>query len=225
MGKLIAIEGLDGSGKETQSKLLYNDLLSQGKNVNLISFPNYSSRSSSLVQMYLEGEFGDDPDSVSPYAASTFFAVDRYASYQKDWKEFFEKADSIVIANRYATSNAIHQLSKLPRDDWDEYLKWLYDLEFGKLAIPSPGLVLFLDVKPEISLEHIKKRSEETGRELDIHEKDYDYLAHCYKAACYACDKLGWVKIPCCNDRGLLPIEEIHEKIEEKVTMFLDVAD
>lgn len=224
MGRLIAIEGLDGSGKDTQSKLLCESLLAQGKSINLISFPNYASRASSLVQMYLEGEFGENPDSVNSYAASVFFAVDRYASYQKDWKEFFEKEDSIVIANRYTTSNAIHQLSKIERDDWDDYLKWLYDLEFKKLAIPEPELVLFLDAKPEISFEYIKKRSEATGREMDIHEKDYDYLVKCYKAACYACDKLGWVKIQCCNDKEFLPIEEIHEKIEEKVTMFLDVA-
>ena len=225
MGRLIAIEGLDGSGKDTQSKLLYNDLIAQGKNVNLLSFPNYTSRSSALVQMYLDGEFGNDPDSVNAYAATTFFAVDRFASYEKDWKAIYDDEDSVIIANRYSTSNAIHQLSKLDRDDWDDYLEWLYDFEFKKLGLPEPGLVLYLEVKPEVSLAYVKKRSEETGQRLDIHELDHDYIIHCYKAAIYAADKLGWERIQCCDGDDLLPIDEIQAKIQEKVTMFLDVAD
>ena len=215
MGRLIAIEGLDGSGKDTQSKLLYNDLIAQGKNVNLLSFPNYTSRSSALVQMYLDGEFGSDPDGVNAYAATTFFAVDRFASYEKDWRKIYVGEDSVILANRYSTSNAIHQLAKLDRDEWDDYLKWLYDFEFNKLGLPKPGLVLYLEVKPEVSLAYVKKRSEETGQRLDIHELDSEYTTHCYKAALYASDKLGWDRIQCCEGDELLPIDEIQAKIQE----------
>lgn len=227
MGKLIVIEGLDGSGKDTQSKRLYEDLLSQGRKAHIISFPNYSSMASGPVKMYLDGAFGDDPDSLNAYAATAFFAVDRVASYNKDWKSFYndESEEHIVIANRYTTSNAIHQLSKIERDEWDEYLTWLYDFEFEKMKLPKPDLVIYLEVKPEISLECVRKRSEETGQKLDIHESDAEYLNRCYKAALYATDKLGWERIQCCEGDELLSIEEIQAKIQEKVTMFLDVAD
>ena len=124
MGKLIVIDGLDGSGKTTQSERLYNELVAQGKSVRLISFPDYKSKSSTLVKMYLGGEFGTDPESVNAYAASTFYAVDRYASFKCDWKEFYENPDSVVITNRYTTSNAVHQLEKIDREKWDEYLSW-----------------------------------------------------------------------------------------------------
>ncbi len=225
MGKLIAVEGLDGAGKGTQSKLLYDDLLAQGKNVRIISFPDYESPASDPVKMYLSGEFGARPGDVNAYAASAFFAVDRYASYKKDWGEFLESEDAIIIANRYTTSNAIHQLSKLERDDWDEYLRWLSDFEFEKLGIPAPDMVLFLDVKPEITSELVKARCEKENIAADIHEADSEYLQLCYKAANYACDKLGWTKIQCTNERGILTVEEIRERIQEKITMYLDVAE
>ena len=227
MGKLIAIEGLDGSGKDTQSKILYAALQEECRSVRLLSFPDYESASSTLVKMYLAGELGKNPGDVNAYAATMMFAADRYVSYKKDWGDFYAEEDNIILANRYTTSNAIHQLSKLDREEWDDFLAWLYDFEFGKLGLPAPDLVIYLEVKPEVTLEYVRKRSLETGREMDIHEKDKEYMLHCYKAALYAADKLGWVRIQCCDEdgKGLLPIDEIQEKIQESVEKFLDVKE
>ncbi len=188
MGKLIAIDGLDGSGKHTQCELLYETLKEQGKKVRLISFPNYDSDSSSLVKMYLHGDFGTNPDDVNPYASSTFYAVDRYADYKMNWKDFYEEEDSVIIADRYTTANAVHQLAKLDHDYWEPFLTWLFDFEYNKMGIPKPDLVLFLEMKPEISQRLVKERAKETGREVDIHEINTDYINRCYNAAKYTSD-------------------------------------
>ena len=221
MGRLIVIDGLDGSGKTTQSQRLYEELVSQGKKVRIISFPDYDSQSSALVKMYLGGEFGSDPEAVNAYAASTFFAVDRYASYKCKWKEFYDDPDSVVITNRYTTSNAVHQLEKTDREHWDEYLSWLFDFEYNKLGIPSPDIVMFLEMKPEISLELVKKRSAETGQKQDIHELDPDYMHRSYKAALYACDKLGWERIICAEDGRPKSVEEISRLVFETVCKYI----
>ncbi len=227
MGKLIAIEGLDGSGKDTQSKLLFSALAEQGRSVRLLSFPDYESPSSTLVKMYLGGELGKKPGDVNAYAATMMFAADRYVSYKKEWGGFYAEEDGVILANRYTTSNAIHQLSKLEREEWDGFLTWLCDFEFGKLGLPAPGLVIYLEVKPEVTLEYVRKRSLETGREMDIHELDREYMIKCYKAAVYAADKLGWVRVQCCNEEGtaLLPIDEIQAKVQEAAVRFLDVKE
>ncbi|MBQ9510952.1 MAG: thymidylate kinase [Clostridia bacterium] len=223
MGKIITIDGLDGSGKTTQSERLYEELLAQGKNVKLISFPDYKSPSSALVRMYLGGEFGKDPEVVNAYAASTFYAVDRYASFMRDWKEFYEQPDAVVIATRYTTSNAVHQLAKIDREKWDEFLSWLSDFEYCKLGIPKPDLVLYLEMKPEITEELTRKRLEETGQKLDIHEINTDYITKSYKAALYASDKLGWKRICCYDGKEPLSPAEIEALIAEQVVMLLDV--
>lgn len=223
MAKFIAIEGLDGSGKETQSKLLYSWLVAEGKNVTPLSFPDYDSRSSTLVKMYLDGEFGKRPGDVNAYAATMFFAADRYASYKTVWSEEYKNKESIILANRYTTSNAIHQLCKLKKEEWEEYLAWLCDFEFGKLELPVPGLVIYLEVKPDITLEYVRKRSAQTGRKMDIHEQDSEYMSHCYDAALYAAEKMGWARINCCDEETgqLLPIDVIHEKIKNTVVEYL----
>ncbi len=223
MGKLIVIEGLDGSGKSTQAPLLAEELRNQGRDVRVISFPDYESDSSALVRMYLAGDFGAKPDDVNAYAASSFYAVDRYASYMKDWKEFYEKKDSIVIATRYTSSNEIHQLAKMERDDWANFIEWAEDFEYTKLGIPRPKVVLFLDMKYEIAMELVAKRSAATGQEKDIHELDADYMERCYRAATYASDHLGWTDIVCYEGREPLPQEEITAKIFEEVTKILDI--
>lgn len=223
MGKIITIDGIDGSGKATQSEMLYNDLLAQGKNVRLISFPDYESKSSTLVKMYLDGEFGKTPGDVNPYAASTFFAVDRYASFKQNWKSFYDQPDSVIIANRYTTSNAIHQLSKLDREDWDGFLSWLQDFEYHKLGIPEPDLVIYLEMKPEITAELLHRRAELTGQRPDIHELDVDYMQKSYKAALYASDKLGWKRICCYDGKNPLSLEEIQTLVAEQAVMLLDV--
>lgn len=225
MGKLIAIDGLDGSGKSTQCELLFSELTSQGKNVRLVSFPRYDSVGSTFVRLYLDGKLGADPSDTNPYAASTFYAVDRYFSYRTEWEEFYKEPDSVIIAARYTTANAVHQLSKLERDDWDDFLDWLFDFEYNKLGLPKPDLVLYLEMKPEISQELIKRRNAETGGHSDIHEASAEYLNACYKAALYSSDKMGWERIQCYDGKDPLSIDEIQAKIMEKVVMLLDVRD
>ncbi len=224
MGKLIVIEGLDGSGKSTQTPILANELISQGKDVRVISFPDYESDASMLVRMYLAGEFGKKPDDVNAYAASTFYAVDRYASYVRDWKAFYEKPDSVILATRYVSANEIHQLAKLDRDDWNDFADWVEDFEFQKLGIPRPDLVLYLDMKYEIALRLVSGRSEKTGQKKDIHELDEVYMERCHKAAAYAAGKLGWKTVVCHDGKEPLSQQEIAEKILAEVTKLLDIG-
>lgn len=223
MGKLIVIEGLDGSGKSTQTPILAEKLRNQGKDVRVISFPNYESESSSLVKMYLAGKFGEHPDDVNAYAASSFYAVDRYASYVSDWKAFYENPDSVVIATRYTSANEIHQLAKMDRDDWDGFIRWAEDFEYEKLGIPRPDAVLYLDMKYEIAMTLVSGRSEKTGQKKDIHELDGDYMERCHKAAAYAANLLGWRRILCYEGKEPLTPEEISEKIVAETTMILDM--
>ena len=138
--RLIAIEGLDGSGKATQTELLVETLKQKGILARKVSFPDYESDSSALVKMYLSGQFGVEPFSVNAFAASSFFAVDRFASYKKEWGSDYEHG--VIVADRYTTSNAIHQCSKLPRDQWDSFLDWLFDYEYKKLGLPAPSTVV-----------------------------------------------------------------------------------
>lgn len=218
-GKLIVIEGVDGSGKQTQSEELYQRLKNNGKKIMKISFPDYEAESSALVKMYLRGDFGDNPEEISPYVASSFFAVDRYASFQTKWKEFYQ-AGGIVIADRYTTSNMVHQASKIadPKER-DEFLDWLYDLEFMMYKIPVPDLVFFLDVPPEITMEMTKKRLNKfTGEDLkDIHEKDFLHMDSSYHNAHHVANKYGWRKINCVEENAILGISEIAEKIYGEV--------
>ena len=224
MGKLIVIEGLDGSGKSTQTPLIAEELRRQGREVRIVSFPVYESDSSALVRMYLDGEFGNKPGDVNAYAASSFYAVDRFASYAKDWKEFYERPDSIVLATRYTSSNEIHQLAKLERDEWDDFINWAEDFEHEKLGIPRPDMVLYLDMKYEIAMELVSGRSEKTGQKKDIHELDEDYMLRCHKAAAFASAKLGWKNIVCYEDKTPITPEEISVKIMEEVIPLLDIA-
>ena len=224
MGKLIVIEGLDGSGKSTQTPILAEELRAQGRDVKVISFPDYKSDSSVLVRMYLGGEFGSRPSDVNAYAASSFYAVDRFASYMKDWKEFYEKPDSVIIATRYTSSNEIHQLAKLDREDWDDFVCWAEDFEYEKLGIPRPDMVLYLDMRYDIALSLVSGRSEATGQKKDIHELDTAYMERCHKAAAYASAKLGWKNIVCYENDMPWSLEEISVKILEEAVLLLDVS-
>ena len=196
MGKLIAIDGLDGSGKGTMTGRLYEYLQSKGIQVRKISFPMYENKSSFGVRMYLDGELGQRPDDTNGYAASTLFAVDRYLSYRTDWGKFVAEEGTVTIADRYTSANAVHQLSKLPKEEWEDFLPWLFDFEHNKLGLPLPDVTVYLEMPPAISRELIRRRSRQTGRKVDIHEKDSEYLERCYEAALYAADKLGWQVIP-----------------------------
>lgn len=209
---LIVMEGLDGSGKATQTELLYESLLSEGKKVVKVSFPDYDSASSTLIKMYLSGEFGSDPEDVNAYAASSFFSVDRYASYKKNWKKDYEDG-AIILCDRYTTSNAIHQCCKLERDKWDGYLKWLFDFEYGLLGIPAPDAVIYLQVDVDESQELMNGRYSGREEKKDIHEANTEYLRKARRAADYCAEKLGWRTVRCTEDGRMRSIESIHEEI------------
>lgn len=209
--RLIVIEGLDGSGKATQAELLRATLEEQGIHTRKVSFPDYDSDSSAPVKMYLNGEFGSHPDDVNAYAASSFYAVDRYCSYKKDWREDYEQG--IVIADRYTTSNAIHQCSKLPREQWDEYLDWLFDHEYNKLGIPAPDIVIYLRVDPELSQKLMTERYQGHDEKKDIHESDVQYLRRCKNAAEYCVKRLGWNAVECMDGNTIKSIEDIHRQV------------
>ena len=217
MGKFIAIDGLDGSGKGTQSGLLVERLKREGKRVRVLSFPVYESDSSIFVRMYLEGKLGSRPSDTNAYAASMFFAADRYVSYKTDWKKDIDDPDTVVVANRYTTANAVHQLSKLPQSEWEGFLAWLWDFEFNKLGLPAPDLVLYLELPPKLSLSLVKSRSDATGQKMDIHELDTAYMDKCYDAALYSCEKLGWCRITCHKDGAIRTREDIFEEIYARV--------
>lgn len=211
-GKLIVIEGLDGSGKATQAELLQKSLQKKEKfKIRKVSFPNYDSPSSSLIKMYLGGQFGTEPDSVNAYAASAFYAVDRYAGFKKDWGEDYK--NGLIVADRYTTSNAVHQCAKLPREEWNAYLTWLFALEYEKMGIPKPDIVIYLKVNPEVSQKLMMKRYRGDESKKDIHERNADYLKCCEAAAEYCSKKCGWKIVECCEKEEMRNIEEIHEEI------------
>jgi len=207
-GKLIVIDGLDGSGKSTQSERVACRLREMGHKVKLISFPDYAEPSSTLVKMYLAGEFSQSPEGVNAYAAGSFYAVDRYASYKKFWEEDY-LSGCVILATRYTTSNAIHQMSKLPREEWDAYLKWLEDYEYGLLGLPAPDRVIFLDMDRAVADRLIISRYGGDESKKDIHEKNMAYLASCRETARYSAEKLGWTVVRCDDGESPLPLDEI----------------
>ena len=215
-GRLIVLEGLDGSGKATQAKLLAASLAAKGLPVREITFPNYASDSSALVRMYLAGQFGEKPDDVNAYAASSFYAVDRYAGYKSDWGRFYEEG-GILIADRYTTSNAVHQCSKLPPEQWEEFLYWLFDYEFRLLGLPAPDCVIYLQVDPAVSQRLMTERYHGDESRKDVHEKDTEYLARSRRAAEFCAQHLGWRTVRCCVGGTLRSIEEIHAEVQEIV--------
>ena len=214
MGKIMVIDGLDGCGKSTQLDLLNKALEGEGVNYRQISFPDYSQPSSALVKMYLGGELGGSPAEVNAYAASSFYAVDRYASYKCFWHDDYQNNVPIVAA-RYTTSNAIHQMTKCPEDEWDTYLEWLEHYEYDLLGLPRPDKVIFLDMPLEVSQKLLEKRYDGDCGKKDIHERDTTYLVNCRKAALFAAEKLGWIVVPCSKDGDPLPMEEIHRCLLE----------
>ncbi len=219
-GKLIVIDGLDGSGKTTQIELLSQKLIEKKFIHKTISFPDYNSPSSALVKMYLAGEIASNADEINAYSASSFYAVDRYANFKMNWeKDFLD--EKVIISARYTTSNAIHQMSKLPKNEWDTYLDWLFDYEYGKLELPKPDLVIFLDMPIEISQELLSMRYQGDELQKDIHEKNVEYLKICRETALYCAKKLGWTVISCSKDGKALPINEINENIYSQIMNIL----
>ncbi|PWM15363.1 MAG: thymidylate kinase [Clostridia bacterium] len=212
MGKLIVFEGTDGSGKSTQFELLAKRLEAEQIGFQRLRFPQYEEPSSALIRMYLGGAFGDDPEAVNAYAASTFYAVDRYASYQCVWKDYYQ-GGGLVVSDRYTTSNAVHQGSKVPEGERAEFFRWLYDLEYDRMGLPRPDLVVLLDMPVELSEQLMRKREQSTGTHADIHERDEDYLKKCRDVALHAAKYYGWRTVLCAKDGAIRGVEDIHEEV------------
>lgn len=222
-GKLFAVEGLDGSGKATQTARLERELLGRGIRMKRVSFPAYGEPSSAAVKMYLNGEFGDKPGDVNAYAASSFYAVDRCASYLKSWRADYENG-ALILADRYTTSNMIYQLPKLPKREWNGFLAWLQDFEYAKLGLPRPDLTVFLDMPPVISQELLDGRYRRNGGEKDIHERNGAFLSECREAALYAAERFGWHVIACASCGAPKPVEEISAALSGIVLPALGTA-
>ena len=214
-GKLIVIEGLDGSGKSTQIELLKSKLTHLS--VHQIKLPDYDSPSSTLVKMYLHGEFGKNPDDVNAYAASAFYAVDRFANYKTKWKEYYDKGD-VILSDRYTTSNAYHQSTKIPREDWSAYFDWLEEFEYNQIGIPKPDAVIYLDMPIEISQKMMSKRYSGDESKKDIHESNINYLLKCREAALVAAEEMNWHVIKCNSGDSPKTIDSIGDEIFEIVS-------
>lgn len=224
-GKLIVFEGTDGSGKATQAKLLCETLAQRGIAYREIDFPRYGNPFAEPANLYLHGALGNRPGDVNAYAASVLYAVDRFASYKEDWGGFYEEG-GIVVANRYTTSNAVHQACKLPEDQWEGFFRWLFDFECSKLGLPLPDLVVYLDMPTDRAVHLLRSREAATHTHGDIHEVDTDYLALCRRTTLRAADCLGWVRIPCVDGAGALrSVEDIHREIWGRVAPVLGKSE
>lgn len=212
MGKLIVFEGTDGSGKTTQFTLLGKRLQAMKVDFRTMDFPQYSEPSSALIRMYLSGEFGRRPSDINAYAASTFYAVDRYASYRKVWGDYYEHG-GLMLSNRYTTSNAVHQASKEPPERREEFFRWLYEFEYERLELPKPDVVIYLDVPTDLTELMLRKREESTHTQADIHEQNMDYLRLCRTTGLQAANYYGWTIINCAQDGKMRTIEDIHNEI------------
>ena len=221
MGKLIVIEGTDGSGKSTQFKLLQQRLDRENQVFKCLEFPRYAEPSSALIKLYLGGEFGTKPSDVNAYAASAFYAVDRYASYKQDWGKWYEDG-GLILSDRYTTSNAVHQASKETGESRDAFLKWLYEFEYEKLGLPRPDLTIYLDVPTDFTEKMMRRREQDTNTKADIHEQDMEYLATCRRTGKAAAEFYGWNVIRCVQDGKMRSIEDIHEEIYSLVAKCLE---
>ena len=219
-GKLIVFEGTDGSGKATQTHLLCRRLEREGIAYKEINFPRYGQPSAAMVQEYLEGRLGKHPGDVNAFAASMLFSMDRYASYKQDWGAFYE-GGGLIVADRYTTSNAVHQASKLPKGERMAYLDWLFDLEYGKLGLPRPDLVVYLDMPTEVTERMMRSREAATGTHADIHEQDAAYLKQCRDSAKDIAAACGWHVVACAEGDRPRPMEDIHEQVFQTVKALL----
>lgn len=216
LGKLIVIDGVDASGKETQTDLIAEKLQKAGKKVRKISFPAYQNASSTLVKLYLSGAFGSNPEDVNAYAASSFFAADRYATFKQDWGKDYSDKDTIIIADRYVSSNMIHQAGKLQtEEEKEEFMAWLDDFEYNKYGLPRPDLIIFLDMPPECGKNLMKERANKIngGDIKDIHERNSEYMSSSYITAVNAAKKYGWTQIKCEKDGNVRTVDEINDEI------------
>lgn len=219
-GKLVVFEGTDGAGKTTQARLLAGRLGEEGIPFREIDFPRYGSPFAEPARLYLQGQLGSRPEDVNAFASSVFFAVDRYASYKEDWGDAY-RSGKLILANRYTTSNAVHQASKLPGRERDAFLEWLFDLEYRRLGLPEPDLVIYLDLPTEISGQMLRHREAETHTAADIHERDGAYLRRCRESAREIVRSLGWQRIDCTRDGAVRTPEDIHHEVWNLVRALL----
>ena len=221
MGKLIVIEGTDGSGKSTQFRRLTQRLTDEGRLFQKLIFPQYAEESSALIRMYLGGQFGTKPSDVNAYAASAFYAVDRYASFKKVWGQWYDNG-GLIVSDRYTTSNAVHQASKEPVERQGAFLRWLYEFEYDKLGLPRPDLTIYLDVPTDFTEKLLRHREADTNTTADIHEQDMEYLATCRRTGKAAAEFYGWTVISCVENGQMRSIEDIHEEIYRHVAACLE---
>ena len=223
MGKLFVIDGTDGSGKQTQFNKLKERLEAEGINIKVVSFPNYDNESSSLVKMYLRGEFGQNAQEVSPYIASTFYAADRYATFQTGYKKFYEEG-GIILADRYTTANMVHQAGKIKdKEEREKFLDWLWDFEFNLYGLPVPTKSFFLNMPTEYAVKLMENRENKFTHDTkkDIHESDKQHLLDAYNAACDLVQKYDWHEVKCVKDDKIRSIEDIHEEIYQQIKKYL----
>lgn len=219
MGKIFVIDGTDGSGKQTQFEKLRKAFERDKIEYKTVSFPNYDSPSSALVKMYLSGEFGENAKNVNPYVASTFFAVDRFATFKKDYEEYYNNG-GIILADRYTTANMVHQAGKIQdRKEREKFLDWLWDFEFNLFGLPVPEEVFFLNMPPDVSLQLMKERENKFSHQMqkDIHERDKNHIVDSYNAACSLVDKYNWYEVKCIKNNTLRTIDDIHEEIYKEI--------
>ena len=219
MGKLFVIDGTDGSGKQTQFNKLQERLDKENIEYKTVSFPNYESPSSSLVKMYLSGEFGTNAQEISPYIASTFYAADRYATFKTGYQDYYDKG-GLILADRYTTANMVHQAGKIKdKKERDKFLKWLWDFEFNLYKLPIPTEVFFLNMPVEKSIELMENRENKFTHEekKDIHEANKEHLIDSYNAACQVAKEYNWYEIKCVKDNKIRTIEDIHEEIYNEI--------
>ena len=219
-GRLIVLEGIDGSGKSSQYRRICARMEKDGIDYNHIVFPRYDKDSSALIRMYLSGQFGTHPDDVNAYTASTFYAVDRFASFREDWGKIYNNG-GLIISDRYTTSNAVHQGSKLSDEELPAFFRWLSDLEYDKMGLPRPDLVIYLDVDVETSLARMKRRQEKSSTTADIHEKDVDYLRRCLHTADMAAEYYGWKRIPFMKDGAERDVDEKNDEIYRLILSYI----
>ena len=216
MGIFIDLEGLDGSGKTTQTELICKRLEQDNIDYRRIKLPDYDSDSSILVRKYLAGDFGKNAGDVNAYAASVLYAADRFASFTEKWGEDY-KSGKLIFADRYTPANALYQMTKLDKSEWDPFLEWLFDFEYNKIGIPAPDKVIFLDMPVEVSQKLMTARYGGDESKKDVHEANVEFLNACREAALYAADKYGWNVITCAENGEPLSIESINDKVYELV--------
>lgn len=209
----VVIDWLDGSGKWTQVKLLEENLKKLWKKVKVLDYPRYGEKSAFFVEKYLNWWYGKN---ITAKQASIFYALDRFDdsfNLQEDFNNF-----DYIISNRYVSANMIHQTWKISsKNERNDFLDWIYDLEFNIFGIRKPDKVIFLNVTPETSQKLVLKKDDreylKDGKKMDLHEEDKNHLTNAYNAAMQVVKKYDWTKIDCEKEGEMRSIEEINNEI------------